>query len=275
MRQRRFDELVQLYLDREIRPGEFRVLQRAVLTDGENRRRFDEACRFHFAERVALCPEERARFAREIAGLRGRLLQGGPGAFPGAGAVRPRYGRRGLGVPAWAGLAAALVAGGALFLQIEGPGSGAVIAGGAMAQVVSSPASRLPAVGGEDWSRAGHWVQGRERLRWNPAGLTEEAYPAEPSLASRLRINGLDPAEAGSATPLPELALSNTFGEAYQKMREAEEAEKRSPRIIVVVPKGALPARRAEGNSWEGGRVRGDERGFQAQTAAQLFRTED
>lgn len=179
----RFEELVSLYLDQEISEQDERKLRSILHKSSEHRIRFEEGCRLYFAEKVVFQPHSKKQIAREIAILRGKILEGVKVTRNGRGRYRVRQFSPG----AFAALAAAVVA---------------IIALGQ--NVLNGP------LGQSDFSKglasmhnyiADQGQQARKTLAMNsvvraPASNLEEGYSQAP-ISTSLHLSGLS--NAGSA----------------------------------------------------------------------------
>ncbi len=216
MRDAKFDELVNLYLDYEIRPKDFRWLQREILDSPQLQERFNEACKMRYAERVALNPMEAKVYARELAQLRGRILRP-PALYPVRRHGRGVFQRKSVSIPAASGLAAALV-----FLFIFGQAE--IRNQLDKRQLEQSYVQELVASVTPDILTSGSVTP-------NPVSLRDNFYAASFNL-SGLEVN---PREREM------VPMSETFEEAYQDLVSNEVVGQDKRRLVIIIPKEALP----------------------------------
>lgn len=217
----RFEELVSLYLDQEISEQDVRKLRSALQNSEEFRIRFDEKCRLYFAEKVVFQPDAKKQVAREIATLRGLILEGLKPTRSGRG----RYLVRQWSPGAFAALAAAIVA---------------LIAFGH--NVLNGP------LGQSEFSKglasmhtymADQGQQARKTLVRSQVGAplrTLAEYQPQAPLSTTLHLSGLS--NAGSAN----LALAELETPWQSILEDAQESAPRK-RLVLIVPKNALPER--------------------------------
>lgn len=223
MRRPEIDELISLYLDQELSEADEKRLRKAILRDAECRRRFEDACRFRFAEKVAFRPGDRKIIARDLAVQRARMLD------PRSCRAAARAGRGRYEKPATfpfsslAALAAALVALVALGHSFFGAGTlqEKATSSEGITLVDSSISHPDPIIASI--------LQSRNR----------PLHEGEDSIATALHLSGLTRPQP-SQLVLADLAQS-LDREAEEGLFREQEGAKR--RLVLVVPRDALPVR--------------------------------
>lgn len=246
MRDSKFHELVDLYLDQEIGANDFRRLQKAVLSSAERLEAFNQACKMRYAERAAFSPESSQFYARELAQLRARLLRR-PSRFPAAFSpvrpprrlkpARPNY--QGTGILMAASLAVVIL--GLSFFKTEFASD--------MPQPRASTTSSDPSASKAGVEAVATLAESGSAASGEPgffeAPTLFKRGEVETSLAANFRLSGLD-SQAGNPDPF---VLSATFDQAYQRMLQQELPGRERPRLILIVPRTAMPES-AGANDW-------------------------
>jgi len=221
-----FDELAGLYLDKELSHSEFKMLQAEIMARPELQRRFDEACRYRYAEKVAFAPQDRKIIARDIALLRSRMVSNhGSSAKIGRNRrIRPTPQR--IPLASAAAMTVALIG---LIALGQGVLNGPLGKIGFYQEI--KPAENL-VVNNPTVPRI-------NRASSDPALIDERRkddhwFSSNRSLASSLRLSGLSQRDSSS------VAEGQFEAALFQ-----ESAEERTPRrrIVLVVPRSALPYR--------------------------------
>ncbi len=220
MTETRFEEIVSQYLDRECSRSRVRQLRRILRRDSTYRRRFDEACRYHYAEKVAFNPASRKQVAQEIAALRAEVLRS-PGLSSTSRVGKDRY--RVLPFPpsALAAMAAAIVG-----MIVLGQG---ILSSGSAQQGFSGLKNPFSALQNRIVQVRMEASSPESGEAFNP-GLS----PIAGSLSARLHLSGLS---HSSAFVLEETAETTDWESLFQSAAEV----KSKKRLVLVVPRNAIP----------------------------------
>lgn len=219
MTESRFEEIVSQYLDRECSRSRVRQLRRILRRNPELRKRFDEACRFYYAEKVAFNPSARKQIAQEIASLRAEVLRR-PGLKPLPRNGKDRYRVGSFPPSAIAAMAAAVVAMVAL-------GQGFLSTGSEQ----QGFRALKPFFGNENGPVQ---VRMEPRVSQSENRLHNTLNPVAGSLSVRLHLSGLSETTDYS---LDETAESPDWESLFATAAEAEPRK----RLVLVVPQKAIP----------------------------------
>lgn len=225
MKDSKFQELVNLYLDQEISEGDLRRLRKEVGQNPERLDAFNQTLKFRYVERAALNPQASHFYAKELARLRSALLSPSDSvASRRARLQAPRPSLQGAGLVLAACML--LVLGAVSFFETRVSPETLRAEMERMTAFIEGPAPV------ETESLSGFETDSI----YNPSPIFNREL-SDASLAANFNLSGLK-SQVENSDPF---VLSATFGQAYQRMLQDELSPRESAPLILVLPRKAIP----------------------------------